>query len=76
VNQPAKLLAYLQRHGSITTMEAFQNLGITCVHKRIADLERLDFVIEHKDEKVPNRDGKMVTVCRYKLISEPERISV
>ena len=35
--QTARLLA----SKGITTMEAFRELGITCVHKRIAELEEL-----------------------------------
>jgi hypothetical protein len=38
--QCQRLLAYLKRNRKgITTMEAFEHLRITCVHKRIAELE-------------------------------------
>lgn len=38
--QCQRLLAYLRKNRKgITTMEAFRELGITCVHKRIAELE-------------------------------------
>lgn len=39
-SQCQRLLAYLKRHKKgITTMEAFRELGICCLHKRIAELE-------------------------------------
>jgi hypothetical protein len=38
--QCQRLLAYLKKNRKgITTMEAFEHLRITCVHKRIAELE-------------------------------------
>jgi hypothetical protein len=39
-SQCQRLLAYLRKHRKgITTMEAFEHLRITCVHKRISELE-------------------------------------
>ena len=39
-SQCQRLLAYLKKNPKgITTMEAFEHLRITCVHKRIAELE-------------------------------------
>jgi hypothetical protein len=39
-SQCQRLLAYLKKNRKgITTMEAFEHLRITCVHKRIAELE-------------------------------------
>lgn len=39
-SQCERLLAYLKRHKKgITVLEAFTELGICCLHKRIAELE-------------------------------------
>jgi len=39
-SQKKRLLSYLKKHRKgITTYEAFEKLRITCVHKRIAELE-------------------------------------
>lgn len=77
--QCQRLLAYLRRHkNGITTMEAFRELGITCVHKRIAELEcegKWVANCEWEDEwvplckitRTPERTATGSTVTRYKL---------
>ncbi len=37
-SQAQKILAYMREHGSITVMEAFTKLKITCLSARIAEL--------------------------------------
>ena len=73
-SQPERLLAYLQTNKKgITTMEAFQHLGITCVHKRVADLEA-DWTIEQDGvfcpiaiTRIKERTASGSIVTRYKL---------
>jgi len=80
--QCQRLLAYLKKHRSkgITTMEAFRELGITCVHKRIAELEGIgtwepdpynpsceSFIRQHTITRTPERTATGSTVTRYKL---------
>jgi hypothetical protein len=74
-SQCQRLLAYLKKHRKgITTMEAFEHLRITCLHKRIAEIDGKPIVA---------RDGRCMgwsditrtrektasgsTVTRYKL---------
>ena len=75
--QCQRLLAYLRKNKrGITTMEAFRELGITCVHKRISDIEEL-FWREWMPEdsaaplkritRTPERTATGSTVTRYKL---------
>jgi hypothetical protein len=66
-SQPARLLAYLEQHNSITRLEAFNELGIANLWCRVSDLERLGHFIEREDVKVPNRLGQTVTVTEYTL---------
>lgn len=74
-SQVARLLAYLERHGSITRLEAVRELGIMNLWSRVADLEKLGFVIGREDGvRVPTRDGE-TTVTRYTLVSCPERVA-
>ena len=77
-SQPRKVEAYLRknRKQGITTMEAFQHLGITCLHKRIAELETILFDDWWEDTTKPRRiitrtpelSASGTTVTRYKLI--------
>ena len=74
-SQCQRLLAYLRKNRKgITTMEAFEHLRITCVHKRIAELERAsDFDVNSKTWKFPSitrtpeRTASGSIVTRYKL---------
>ena len=73
--QCQRLLSYLRKNKKgITTMEAFEHLGITCVHKRIAELERTsEFNLNSKSWSFPSitrtRETTATgsTVTRYKL---------
>ena len=80
-SQRQRLLAYLKKHRKgITTMEAFEHLRITCVHKRIADLESIgtwepdpydpiceSFIQTHIITRTPERTASGSIVTRYKL---------
>jgi hypothetical protein len=74
--QCQRLLAYLKKHRKgITTMEAFEHLRITCVHKRIAELERTsEFNLNSKTWSFPSitrtkeRTASGSIVTRYKLV--------
>ena len=73
MSQPGRLLAYLERHGSITRLEAARDLGIMNLWSRVSDLERLGCVIQREDGvRVQDRFGGKCIVTRYTLISGPE----
>ena len=78
--QRQRLLAYLRKHRKgITTMEAFRELGITCVHKRIAEINGQTFAWIEKRKpyepndlfihitKTPERTATGSIVTRYKI---------
>ena len=79
--QCQRLLAYLKKNRKgITTMEAFEHLRITCVHKRIADIEEIgdwqedisdpicaSFIPTYKITRTPERTASGSIVTRYKL---------
>lgn len=54
--QAKMALEYMREHGSITSLEAIQELGIMSFPKR--------------SEMVTNRYGKRVMVKRYSLVEE------
>jgi hypothetical protein len=77
-SQCQRLLAYLRKNRrGITTMEAFRKLGITCVHKRIADLEEVGrwetgwthdtWIPAHTITRAKERTASGSIVTRYKL---------
>ena len=62
-SQCQRLLSYLRKNRKgITTMEAFQHLGITCVHKRIAGIDG-----------APEWNNKTQDVDILSIIRTPER---
>ena len=63
VGQLARLLTYLQRHSSITTLEASDNLRICRLSERIRELQRLGYQFDKKREGT----GMGATVIRYRL---------
>ena len=72
-SQCQRLLAYLKKNRKgITTMEAFEHLRITCVHKRISELEN-SWEFDGKTFVSPNitrtkeRTASGSIVTRYKL---------
>ena len=72
-SQCQRLLAYLRKNRKgITTMEAFRELGITCVHKRISELGN-SWEFDGKTFVLPNiirtkeRTASGSIVTRYKL---------
>jgi hypothetical protein len=73
MSQNAKLISYLQKYGSITTLEAVRELGILRISERVRECERLGWTIKHQRTEVPTREGKSAYVTKYILISEPEQ---
>ena len=64
------LLTYLKRHPTkgITTWTAFDQLGITCLWKRVGEVEARGHKIERSNVHGTNRYGNPCTIVRYRLI--------
>lgn len=58
---------YLDEKGSITTLEAFAELGILRLASRINDLKRMGYKFDCKTEKVSTRYGGTTRIKRYRL---------
>ena len=67
MNQAKKILDYMERHGSITPMEAMQELGIMRLGARIYDLKESGVKIITETVTGTNRDGERVRYARYRL---------
>lgn len=65
--QKERVLEYMREFGSITTLDAFNDLGITRLSARIFELKAEGHEIEAKDECYKNRFGENVRYARYSL---------
>lgn len=65
MTQCEKVIKYMDDFGSISTMEAFMDLGITRLASRIHDLTRRGTPIIKKMESGKNRYGETVHYMRY-----------
>ena len=57
MTQHEMILAYIDRFGSISPMEAFNDLGITKLATRISEMRRKGHEFEKKPESRKNRFG-------------------
>ena len=70
MTQHDAILDHMKKHGSITTMEAFNDLGITKLTTRISELKKAGLNIRQQTYSGVNRQGKVVTYNRYWLEDE------
>ena len=70
ITQDERVLEYMQKFGSITTLEAFRDLGITRLSAKIYDLKKQGHVIVDEMIKVKNRFGEEGYVKKYMLAEE------
>lgn len=61
------VLDYIRDFGSITTFDAFIDLGITRLSGRIYNLRKMGYNITDRTEAVKNRRGSTCYVKRYFL---------
>lgn len=65
MTQVFKILKYIDRFGSITTMDAFADLGVTRLASRVWDIRQLGFGIKSEVESGVNRFDEAVSYNRY-----------
>ncbi|MBR4656569.1 MAG: hypothetical protein IKO68_08400 [Oscillospiraceae bacterium] len=65
--QHEQILHYIKIFGSITPMEAFQDLGITKLVTRVSELRKAGKQINGTMETKENRFGKPVSFMRYTM---------
>lgn len=68
-------MKYIEDYGSITQIEALQDLGIMRLASRISELRREGVSIITETVTAKNRYGETVHFARYKKGEEDERIS-
>lgn len=72
MTQHTLIIEYMREHGSITTYEAYEQLGITKLTTRISELYAAGFDIRQRSESGLNRYGKTVTYNRYWLVEDKQ----
>lgn len=65
--QNQRILDYIREFGSITQLDALQDLGVMRLASRISDLRRQGYAIVSKVEPVTNRYGETCYIERYSL---------
>lgn len=68
--QNERILAYIAEFGSITQLEALQDLGIMRLASRISDLKRQGYSIASDIETVKNRFGEKCHIKRYRMAGD------
>jgi len=64
-----RVVKYLKEYGSITPIQAIQDLGNTRLAATIFELKRLGWDIETESLRVKNRFGMTTNVAKYSLKS-------
>ena len=67
MTQCERIVEYMQKHDSITPLEAMRDLGVYRLASRIHDLKRQGRVIHTEQAKVKTRYGNTTTVSKYRL---------
>lgn len=65
--QQRRIVDYIKQFGSITSMEAYRDLGIVKLSNRISELRQMGVPICGKVENGTNRFGEKVHYTRYSL---------
>lgn len=65
MTQSQAVLDYIETYGSITTMQAFSELGITRLAARISDLRKVGHKLKATPMYSTNRYGRTVRLCKY-----------
>lgn len=72
VTQCQRILNYLRQFGSISTLEAFNDLGIARLASRIHDLKRMGYSITSEIVARKNRYGETVYFKVYRLAEKEQ----
>ena len=67
MNQNERIIQYIKKFGSITTLEAFRDLGISRLASRIHDLKNEGIEFDQKMITSKNRYGETVHYMSYSI---------
>ena len=63
--QNERIIEYIHKFGSITQLQALQDLGVMRLASRMSDLKRLGYPAISQKETVTNRFGEKTPIARY-----------
>ena len=66
-SQCERIVEYMQKHGSITQLQAYTDIGCWRLASRISDLKRRGYSIRTETTRVKNRYGESVPIAKYSL---------
>ena len=70
--QCMRILDYMRQFGSISTLEAFNDLGVARLAARISDLKVQGYTIVSETKTAKNRFGENTSFKVYRLAEEKE----
>ncbi len=70
--QQQRIIDYITAFGGITTLQAYNDLGVTCLPSRIFELKRLGYKIDKRYLTVRNRFKEKCRVAFYSFAEVPE----
>lgn len=73
ITQCDRIKAYLERFGSITQLEALQDIGIMRLASRISEMRRDGYEIESDFVTKKNRYGEKCSFKRYYIKGENKK---
>ena len=72
INQRQRIINYIKKFGSITSKDAYNDLGITQLATRIKELKERGYKFKTNWERNKNRYGEKVDFKRYYLAEGDE----
>ena len=70
MTQVEQVLEYIRKNGSITQLQALNDLGVMRLASRVSDLRRLGYPVVAQTVKVETRSGKGAYVKQYRMVSD------
>ena len=70
ITQRDRILQYLHDFGSITSWQAYADLGVTQLGARLQELEERGYVFTRENIPTKNRYGENTHYTRYALLQE------
>jgi hypothetical protein len=74
ITQKERIIKYIKDFGSITSFQAYADLGITQLGARIDGLQKDGYKFKKETENGTNRYGDAVHFTRYSFIEQDEEI--
>ena len=71
--QKDRVISYIKDFGSISSLEAFRDLGVTRLSAVIYNLKKDGYMIDSKREYCLNRFGEKTMFSRYRLAEVDEK---